>query len=154
VIPLTRAIPKCIRGALRQCAIQIIDVYFTYFTLSKGHSTYCCRFWQQSRMFLLRQSRSNVASTLLLVWTGLKTATATTLQSMSPTSNTNDRSLTELFFARGRLNTAFLHATTAQTCMKITDSCHTYNVVRLQYVCNTTKYNTIIKSYKVLHSSI
>ena len=36
MIPLTRAIPKCIRGALRQCAIQIIDVYFTYFTLSKG----------------------------------------------------------------------------------------------------------------------
>jgi len=34
VIPLTRAIPERIRGGLRRCAIQI-DVYFTYFNLTK-----------------------------------------------------------------------------------------------------------------------
>jgi len=30
---------------------------------------YCCRFWQQSNV---ASTKSNVASTLLLVWTGLK----------------------------------------------------------------------------------
>jgi len=38
VITLTRAIPECIRGGLRRCAIQI-DVYFTYLTTAAAITT-------------------------------------------------------------------------------------------------------------------